>query len=804
MPLEQIVSQRGPPRRSPPRTIPAPFHTPLIGREQELQSLVAFLHRDDLPLITLVGPAGVGKTRLALAAAEVRGLFSEPPTIIDLADVRDPAFVLAAVRERLGMERSGGSPLWELRDALATGSALVVLDNFEHVLAAAVELPGLLTVAPNLKLLVTSRAPLGLTIEQQFPVAPLTSPDLRRLAPAAELVRVPSIALFVARASARVPGFAVTETNARTIAELCIHLDGLPLAIELATARISVLSPEMILEHLKDRLSLLRWEARDLPQRQQTLVAALDYSYDMLSDQEQALFRRLAVFAGGFDLDAVEAVTSRSIDGGAPTTAVDLLESLVDNSLVVGSADPASGRRFRLLESIRDYALRKLSESGDENTARRAHALYFVGWAEQAAPELLGRLTQGNPRGAAATRRPGRFFALEQEQHNLRVALEWLASNRELELGLRLATIVATSHMAPSDLREACERLEPVVNEATGADPHVRLRAMNVLGFLLAWQGEIERAQAVLADALTLGRDLGDSRERARSVAFLGYCAVIRAAWDEAESFLSEALSAAARTNDGWVTAFVQCMLGTADLLQGRAEQAVRVLRQAVSGFRALDEPWLALVALTVLGRAWAAFGDRGRAVKVFRQGVAAAVRLADPWFLYVTAARITTQFAEVIEPRALTRLLGAIEALRQAGELPRAVFAADTPGVESMMRARLGQEQFEQAYAAGRTLSPTQTRALVQQTLDRLAGPDPSGDRAHTSAGRSEHDHRLSVHERETLDLIAQGLTNKAIAGRLFLSERTVKYRVTSLFNKLGVNTRAQGVAAAARCGLL
>jgi predicted ATPase len=336
-------------------------------------------------LLTLTGPPGVGKTRPALEAGrEVAPHFAHGVAVADLSPVRDPSLVFEALAQSLGAnEGPANESLPErLGAALHDRAMLIILDNVEQVLPAASHLAELLVAAPRVTLLVTSREALHLRFEQIFHVAPLALPDPQHLPPLEELSQIPSVALFLQRARAITPDFALTEDNARAVAELCVHLDGLPLAIELAAARTLLLSPQMMLERLEQRLSLLRWQAQDLPERQQTLRSALAWSYDLLSPEEQALFRRLGIFVGGFTLDAAEAIAQE-----APCETVDVLEgvsSLVDKSLVQSEQDGAGGHRFRLLESVREYALEQVTSCDEGEAVARAHARYFLELAEDA------------------------------------------------------------------------------------------------------------------------------------------------------------------------------------------------------------------------------------------------------------------------------------------------------------------------------------------------------------------------------------------------------------------------------------
>jgi predicted ATPase len=370
-------------------------------------------------------------------------------------------------------------------------------------------------------------------VEQTLPVPPFALPDPTHLPPLRTLVEVPSVALFVQRAQMIDPGFRLTDENSHAVAELCVRLDGLPLAIELAAARTQLLSPRMMLERMGQRLSLLHWEAQDLPVRQHALRSAIAWSYELLAGDEQILFRRLGVFVGGFTLEAAEAVVS---DGRNHT--VDVLEglaSLVDKSLVLSAEDGEGGRRFRLLESVGSYSLEQVTSCDESEVVGRAHARYFPELAERAAPELVGR-----------TQRTW-FVRLEQELGNLRAALRWLWDHGEDEPALRLAGALGYFWEVRGYLSEGQKALEEALARMPNADPRPRARVLNRLGSILLWQGETDRSRVVLDEALALGRALQDSDVVARALTHLGrranYGGLSAEGMREAVQLLEEALA---------------------------------------------------------------------------------------------------------------------------------------------------------------------------------------------------------------------------------------------------------------------
>ncbi|HEX8916880.1 MAG TPA: AAA family ATPase, partial [Chloroflexota bacterium] len=428
-----------------------------LGRTQELELIRQLLGSGTARLLTLTGPAGVGKTRLAReAGTQFSDVFPDGIWFVDLTTIRDPAEVPAVMAERLGLPDTGSAPLLEQISAYLRGrETLLILDNFEQVLPAAPLLDTLLVLATGLKLLVTSRELLHLRAEQTLPVPPFALPDPAHLPPLKDLAEVPAVALFLQRARMINPGFRLTDENARSVAELCVRLDGLPLAIELAAARTQLLSPQMMLERLEQRLSLLHWEAQDLPERQHTLRAAIAWSYHLLTDDEQILFRCLGTFVGGFTLEAAETVLSDGRDRGLAV--LDGLASLVDKSLILGEDDGAGGHRFRLLESVREFALERVTSCDEGEVVGRAHARYFLEMAERAAPELIGPAQREW------------FLRLEQEHENLRAALEWLWDHGENELALRLAGALGYFWDVRGYLREGQKALEKALARVPGA-----------------------------------------------------------------------------------------------------------------------------------------------------------------------------------------------------------------------------------------------------------------------------------------------------------------------------------------------
>jgi predicted ATPase/serine/threonine protein kinase/predicted transcriptional regulator len=489
-----------------PSNLPVPG-TAFVGRDKELAAAQALFLQPGVRLITVTGPGGIGKSRLALELArEMAGDFPSGVHFVPLSAVNDPSLITLVVAQTLGIRETGGQPpLDAVREYLGSLSApmLLLIDNFEHLVGAAPMLAELLTLAPNLKLLVTSRAALHIYQEHEFPVPSLSLPDARSLPPLEALSRYSAISLFVQRAVAVKPDFKLTEENASAVAEICWRLDGLPLAIELAAARTKLLSPSAMRTRLASSLQLLTGGARDLPARQQTLRQAIDWSFDLLSEPEQKLFRRLSVFLGGCTLEAVESVCDTKQD--LRLGVLDGMASMVDKSLVRQIEQADGEPRFVMLKTIREYGLEKLTASGEEPLVRRAHAAYSLVLAEEGAAEDVG------------ANQTGWLDRFELEHDNFRGALEWLTATGNSEWGLRLAAGLFRFWEMREHLAEGRDRLGKILELDPAAFPNLRQRALFAAGVLAIGQGDYVASDTLFNQSLEIANRLADKRSVAVS-----------------------------------------------------------------------------------------------------------------------------------------------------------------------------------------------------------------------------------------------------------------------------------------------
>jgi predicted ATPase len=621
--------------------------TGFVGREKEAAAAKELLLRQDVRLVTVTGPGGIGKTRLAVeVASDLIEQFPGGIHFVPLSPLSDSGLIASVIVQTLGIREAGGqSPLEilkkNLQDSLHT-PMLILFDNFEHLVQAAPTVAELLATAPNLKILVTSRAALHVYGEHEFPVPPLALPDSRSKLSMEVLSQYSAIALFVQRAVAARPDFELNRENAAAVTEICARLDGLPLAIELAAARVKVLSPSSMLTRLASRLQLLTGGAKDLPQRQQTLRAAMDWSYDLLNPAEQKLFRRLSVFVGGCNLDGVEAVCDTKAD--LDLDLLDGMTSMVDKSLARQVEQATGESRFVMLETIREYALEKLKASGEEASTKRAHAAYCLVLAEE---EATG---QAGAQGAEWLER----FTLEHD--NFRAGLEWLTETGDAEWGLRLGTALFRFWEMREYLAEGRDLLGKLLNISGAAAPtKPRARALFAASVLAGEQGDYASADALIRESLEIARQLGDKQGVAVSLNAQAVLTRDRGNVAVAHSLFEEGLMLWRELGDLKAVARALSNLANVVKLQGDYDRARALYAECLSIFKGLQDPTGVAWSLNYQGDVARDQGDSVAAHALYKQALAIFREIGDRWGIAGTLADLGSLAREQRNyPRAL------------------------------------------------------------------------------------------------------------------------------------------------------
>ena len=798
-----------------------------MGREQEMAEVKRALA--STRLLTLTGTGGSGKTRLALEVApDLVEAYSDGVWLVELAPISEQELVPKVLAEVLEVpERPAESLADTLAEVLQSRKLLLVLDNCEHLLEATARLvDSLLDSCPFLRILATSREALGVEGELRRPVPPLSVPEPQGSVSLEELEAYESARLFVERANERDPSFSLNPHNALAVAEICRMLEGIPLALELAAARVGTLSVEQISERLEASLELLTRGGRTAMPRHRTLKGALDWSHELLSDPERKVFRKLSTFAGGWALEASEAVASG--EGLAESEVLDLLSGLVEKSLVEAKGSDEAGTRYRLLEPVRQYALEKLEESGEVEAAKRAHAQYFLALSEEAEPELLGpRETQWYER-------------LEEEHDNIRAALSWSLGGADPELGLRLAGAIWWFWHRHGHLREGLRWLEEGLTEGGEASAIARAKALAGIGWLTfgqgdrgrmresateglsvsaeaglggdyrarflnllghsSWQeGNYEKAMKLAEESLALSREASDVGSMAESLLILGNTFVYRLGGQEqARAYFEEGL-AVSRGEFGSpsVSRALLNAVGLTFLLQRNLERATALAEETLALSQASGDRTLLPLPLNDLG--WVALlrDDLKRAEALHKESLALSKELGGSHRTFVFLEGLACDAGAKGEAERAARLFGAAQALREATGFPleAAMRSLEEPYFVGA-RSQLEESAWTKAWGEGRAMS---MEAAIEYALleEEPSTITPSSAAPEQPAG-------LTPREVEVLKLVAAGMTNAQVAQGLFISPRTVQRHLTSIYHKLGVSSRTTATRFAIEHGLV
>jgi predicted ATPase/DNA-binding NarL/FixJ family response regulator len=772
------------PGRGSPNGLPSPADL-FVGRDGELEIVSQMLAHPQTRLLTLTGPPGIGKTRLAVACASAHaGRSKYAPVFVDLAPVRDPALVLVELAQAAGVEpRRGTDLIGQLAAALGHQERLVVLDNCEHLLAAAPDVGRALAACPRLLVLATSRERLRLSAEQEFPVPPLAMPAPADVADLSGLAANPSVALLLDRARRTNPGFGLTAANALLLVSACVRLEGLPLAIELAAARLKVLTPGELVFRLSSRMEVLASGTRDVPARQRALRNAIAWSYDLLDPDERALFRKLSVFAGGWtlaDVDKVCVVTGDDV--------LAMVASLLDKSLIRRLPGDEQTAEFSMLESLREYAAEQLAASAEAEETRARHAEHYAGLAAQFEASI------GSPEEQTSERRIGRHHA------DLRAALDYALEARRDGWALWPAAALAWYHYVHGDPGHGQEFVHAVLPpDADSYEPaamsddapaEARSSVLIVAG-VLAWAtGEMGRAQDLLRSALERSEERGDARHAAMACAFLGHVARAVGEWEASADWHRRAEAGFRAAGSAQGVAWALHDLGLLARDHGDLGSAAELLRASLRDFRQLDYTWAVAWAAWGLGTTLSAQGRLEEACPLLAEALQIYIDVNDSRGVAQCLDALAHVASERAHFQSAARLIGAAAALRERVAAHQIdTEQARTSSVQGVLARALGPQDADALMHAGRTMPVPQATDLALAVAGGTAPADP----------QRPQQVPLTPRERQVAALVASGRTNRQIGRVLGISEKTAEVHLHHVMSKLDARSRAEVAAWAA-----